>query len=210
MTTSNNAPHAPLGPRSGERTERTHSKDVPSAEPATNVKRHRQKLALYHPNSMGNGAAMQLEPRLNRTSTDRYNCFFMEMAAQRSVAVQTSERETPASFDWANKLTVKLDFADVCEILTVLEGRVDKLGGQRSGLFHKSSSASTIISLQKADRGGFFLGLSKKDTGSESSTRIVITLTEAEAIGLRSIFQTGLFFIMYHSHIFQQEMEPSP
>jgi hypothetical protein len=164
---------------------------------------HRQKLILYHPNSAGNGAAMQLEPRLNRSDSDRYNCFFMEMASQRSVAAKTNDKTEPASFDWAKKLTVKLDFADVCEMLAVLEGRVDKLGGQRNGLFHKSGNASTIITLQKADRGGYFLGLSRKAAGDGTAARVNMTLTDAEAIGLRALFQTGLFFITFHSHLFQ-------
>jgi hypothetical protein len=77
-----------------------------------------------------------------------------------------------------------------------------KLGGQRNGLFHKSGNATTIISLQKAERGGYFLGLSRKAAGEESAARVGMTLTDAEVVGLRTIFQTGLFFITFHSHLF--------
>lgn len=162
----------------------------------------RQKLVLYHPNSAGTGAALQLEPRLNRSGTDRYNCFFVDMAAQRAVASTAGGKQTPAAFDWDGKLTAKLDFADICEILAVLEGRAEKLGGQRNGLFHRSGDTTTVITLQKSDRGGYFFGLSRKSAGDDSASRVSISLSEAEAIGLRAVFQAGLFFITFHSHLF--------
>jgi hypothetical protein len=97
---------------------------------------------------------------------------------------------------------VKLDFMDICELLSVLEGRVEKLGGSKSGLFHQNGQASTVISLQKAEKGGYFLGLSKKSGEAGSVVRVNIVLSESEAIGLRSVFQAGLFFITFHTHIF--------
>lgn len=203
MTTTNNSRNANPETANTTQKDRGHVDNNPAGEPAANGRLYRERLTLYHPNSAGTGAAMQLEPRLNRSEADRYNCFFMEMAGQRSTANRSSEKTEFASFDWANKLTVKLDFADVCEILAVLEGRVDKLGGQKNGLFHKSGNATTIISLQKAEKGGYFLGLSRKTVGDESPARVNITLTEAECVGLRAIFQTGLFFITFHSHLFQ-------
>jgi hypothetical protein len=200
-TTTTRTPNAANNNRITAQPAAEHTEHAPADTPA-NGRLYREKLSLYHPNSAGNGAALQLEPRLNRTDADRYNCFFLEMAPQRSVASRTNNRQEPASFDWARKLTVKLDFADICEILAVFEGRVDKLGGQRNGLFHKSGNATTIISLQKAERGGYFLGLSKKTTTDESAARVNITLTDAEVVGLRTILQTGLFFITFHSHLF--------
>lgn len=191
--------HAAADPRQTGATAADRS-TAPSPEPG---KFCRQRLTLYHPNGSGTGAAMQLEPRLNRCESDRYNCFFMEMAPQRSVAERSEGKVTPAAFDWEHKLTVKLDFADICEFLSVLEGRAEKLGGQRNGLFHRSGNATTVITLQKADKGGYFLGLSRKSAGDESAARVNMAVSEAEAIGLRAVFQTGLFFITFHSHMFQ-------
>lgn len=174
-----------------------------NGENKNNGKAYPQKMTLYHPNSAGTGAAMQLEPRLNRHADDHYNCFFLEMAPQRTAAARDGQKIVPASFDWANKLTVKLDFADICEILSVLEGRIARLGEPKNGLFHKSGNASTIIALQKADKGGYFLSLSKKSGDSAVAVRVNMTLSEAEAIGLRAIFQTGLFFITFHGQLFR-------
>ena len=123
--------------------------------------------------------------------------------SQKTAASKEGGKSIPASFDWEHKLTVKLDFTDICEMLAVLEGRVDKVGGARSGLFHQNGNSSTVISLQRAEKGGYYVGLSKKNGDSGAVTRVNITLSEAEAIGLRSIFQAGLFFITFHTHIFK-------
>ena len=162
-----------------------------------------QKLVLYHPNATGTGSAMQLEPRINRREADRYNCFFLEMAAQKTVVGRDGAKKIYPTFDWDNKLTVKLDFADSCEMIAVLEGRQEKVGGQRNGLYHETERASTVISLfRNMEKGGFPLGLSRKDKSSGGLVRVHITLSEAEAVGLRCILQTGLFFITFHTHIF--------
>lgn len=184
-------------------TNNTETKKNNGSEAATTTKMYAQKLAIYHPNSSGSGAAMQMEPRLNRQGSDRYNCFFLDMAPQKTAATRDGGRMVPASFDWEHKLTVKLHFTDICEMLAVLEGRAEKIGGaQKSGLFHRNGNSSTVISLQKAEKGGYFLGLSKKSAESDTAVRVNITLSEAEAIGLRSIFQAGLFFITFHAQMF--------
>ena len=166
-----------------------------------------QKLAFYHPNGTGTGTAVQLEPRLNRRETDRYDCFFLEMAAQKTAGGRDGDKRVPATFDWENKLTVKLDFPDICELLAVLEGRLDKAGGQRNGIYHDNGKACTIITFQKnAEKGGYFLGLSKKGKDADAQvTRLHVALSESEATGLRSIFQVGLFFITFHAHLFPED-----
>ena len=160
-----------------------------------------QRVAFYHPNSAGTGAAMKLEPRVNRLEADRYNCFFLDMATQKTTAAAQDGKKTHASFDWEHKLTVKLGFMDICAILEVLEGRSDKLGGARNGLFHQNGSACTVITLQKADKGGYFLGLSRK-TAANVMSRVSMVLGDAEALGLRYLPHAGLFFITFHSLLF--------
>jgi hypothetical protein len=162
------------------------------------MKIHSDRLALYHPNSAGNGAALQLEPRVNRKGTDRYNCFFLELAPQKTAARGEGGTRTAATFDWGRKLTVKLGFSDICEILAVLEGRADKAGGQRNGLYHETGRGNTLITFQRnPDKGGCFVGLSQKIRESGQTARIHMALTECEAIGLRCLFQVGLFFVTF-------------
>jgi len=161
-----------------------------------------QKLAFYHPNAAGNGVALQLEPRVNRREADRYNCFFFEMAAQKTVSEREGDKRVMPTFDWAKRLTVKLDFPDLCEMLMVLEGRQDRAGGNKNGIYHDSDKANTIITFGKIpEQGGYTFGLSRKDKESGQLTRLNIGLSEAEAIGLRTIIQTGLFFITFHTQL---------
>lgn len=162
-----------------------------------------QKLSFYHPVSAGNGVALQIEPRVNRREADRYNCFFFEMAAQKAVAEREDGKRAFAAFDWENKMTVKLDFADICELLMVLEGRQERVGGQKSGLYHDTGKANTVISFGRIpEKSGYSFGLSRKDKETGQVTRLSIGLSEAEALGLRCVLQAGLFFITFHTHLF--------
>ena len=170
--------------------------------PAEPARPFSQRLVLYHATGAGSGAAMQLEPRVNRHESDRYNCFFLEMAAQKTAASRGGGKTVHATFDWEHKLTVKLDFPDICELLAVLEGKNEKVGGHRNGIYHETAKANTMITLQKAEKGGYFMGLSRKDKATGQLSRVQITLSEVEAIGLRSIFQSGLFLITFHTELF--------
>ncbi len=167
-----------------------------------------QRLTFYHPTGAGNGVALQIDPRVNRREGDRYNCFFFEMAAQKATSDREGEKRGFASFDWENKLTVKMDFSDMCELLLVLEGKQERVGGQKNGLYHDTEKANTVISFGRIpEKSGYSFGLSRKDKESGQLTRLSIGLSEAEAIGLRSIIQVGLFFITFHSHLFPKAAE---
>jgi hypothetical protein len=168
----------------------------------TPSKPREEKLVFYHPNSSGTGAALQLEPRFNRRESDRYNCFFLDLATQKTAASGEGGRSVPATFDWEHKLTVKLDFADLCELLAVLEGKTDKAGGQRNGLYHDNGKACTIIAFQRStEKAGYLLSLSKKIKQDGQIVRANFVLSDAEALGLRAILQVGLFFLSFHAQL---------
>lgn len=169
-------------------------------EVATNA--YPSALRFYHPSASGHGAAMRLEPRFSNSQENRYNCFFLEMAAQQSPPRTEGGKRVHATFNWQEKLAVKLAFTDICEILVVLEGRAEKVGEGRGGLFHQSGSANTIISCQRGDKGGYVIGLSRKETDTGQTNRLRIVLSEAEAVGLRHVLQTSLFFLSFHQHLF--------
>jgi hypothetical protein len=157
-----------------------------------------QSLGLYHQNGRGTGSALRLELRLNRPGEDRYNCFFLELAAQKTCVQRQNGDTQPATFDWERKVTVKLDFIDVCEFLTVLEGRAAKIGGERGGLYHAAGGDNTLISFQRnAEQRTYYLGVSKKRDKDDSPQKVGMTLSEVEATGLRCLFQTGLFYITF-------------
>jgi hypothetical protein len=170
-----------------------------TAEKTNTPRQREQRLAWYHPNGAGNGTAMQLELKLSRRESDRYNCFFMEMAQQKTSAGRDGERRVAATFDWERKLTVKLGFTDVCELLTVLEGRAEKVGGQRSGLYHENGKACTVIGFQKnTEKGGYLVSLSRKDKASGQVAKMFMALSEAEATGLRCVLQGSLVYLAFY------------
>ncbi len=159
-----------------------------------------RSLGFYHPNSKGTGCAMRLEPRINRDDADRYNCFFIEMAPQKTTARRDREGVTPATFDWSRKITVKLNFLDVAELLTVLEGRAPHIGGERKGLYHASGGGNTLISFSRnIEQGTYLLALSSKRNATDTPRKAAIALSETEATGLRCLLQTGLFFVTFSS-----------
>ena len=155
----------------------------------------RDGIAFFHPNKEGTGAAARLEPKINRAGDDRGNCFFLEMAEQKTAASRNGGGFVPASFDWENKITVKLDFQDICHLLAVLEDRTEHAGGKRDGLYHQNGQSSAMIRLRKHESGGYLLGLSRKRGDEEEARRVGTVLSEVEAVGLRQVFSVGLFFM---------------
>jgi len=160
------------------------------------------RLTFYHPNGKGGGAAARFELRLSDGADDRYDCFFLDMARQAAPA-EGRTPGAPAAFDWARRATVKLDFPDVCELLLVLEGRKERAGGAKgNGIYHQIGETTTLIEFRRdAERNGYLLGVSRKTRAGEPVFRGQLLLTEAEAIGLRCVFQTGLFFMVFHENL---------
>lgn len=167
-----------------------------------------RSLGFYHQNNRGTGTAMRLEPRVNRDDSDRYNCFFIEMAGQKSAARREAGGVVPATFDWNSKITVKLNFMDIAELLTVLEGKALRIGGERNGLFHANGASNTLISFQRnPDQGTYYFALSCKRGKDDAPQKLGIMLSEAEATGLRCLFQTGLFFLSFSSLLRERPLD---
>ena len=159
---------------------------------------HNRRLIFYHANPKGTGTAAQFELRLNRDGEDRYDCFFLEMAHQKTTAVPGDRQKGPATFDWAGKVTVKLDFMDISKFLTVLEGKCEQVGDGKGGIYHETNGANTLISLKRnVENGGFFLAVSKKARDGTQVFKGHILLSDVEALGLSCVFRTALFFMAF-------------
>lgn len=152
-----------------------------------------ERIIFYHPNSKGTGAATRLEPKVIQGNGDRHTCFFLEMASQKTAASKDAGKSVPATFDWENKITVKLGFEDICHFLAVLEGRADRVGGKRDGLYHGNGQSNALIHFSKHESGGCLLALSRKRGDEEEARRIGTVLSDIEATGLRHLFTAGLF-----------------
>lgn len=157
--------------------------------------RYPDRLALYHASGKGNGAAIRLEARLNRDGEQGYNCFFLEAAAQNGSPQGGRERQT--AFDWEHKITVKLGFSDICELLAVLEGVQAQAGGRRNGLYHESRDAVTMIRFERREDGSYCLGLSRKVGDPSEPHRLHFVLSPVEAVGIRVLLTHGLFGLTF-------------
>lgn len=158
---------------------------------------HQGCLSFYHPNAGGNGAAVQFE--LKAAQGWREGCIFMVCARQKTLAARNGDgtRQMP-TFDWANRITVKLGFADLCHLLLVLNGTHEQAGGGR-GIFHDTAEANTVINLRRnAEPAGCLLEVSRKtkQQGAEAQ-RLRLLLTEAEALGLRLVVERSLPLLVF-------------
>ena len=126
------------------------------------------------------------------------------MARQKTMPARNENGRQAATFDWENKITVKLGLPDVCSLLLVLEGRCEQAGNGRNGLFHDTTESNTVINLRRQAEPavGLALEISRKSKRAEGEVqRLRVVLTEAEAIGLRCVFQITIFPMVFGSGI---------
>lgn len=144
-------------------------------------------LSFYHANAKNTGSAIQFS--IEPASPDRDGAVFLSIARQKTVATNEGDRRF-ASFDWVNKITVKLNFVEVAELMMVLAGHASQLAhAGKEGLFHNSPSATTTINFKRADdpaRPGFLLAVGRSPKADPDSRQFVsFTFWPAEAFGLR-------------------------
>ena len=110
-----------------------------------------KSYTIYRALSAGDGTAARFEYAPGK------ECVFLEMARQKGPAGQ-GER---ATFDWENKVTIKLALADLGEFISVLEKRQKGCGpyqgGRFKGLFHQSRARRASINFEVSERGGWYL-----------------------------------------------------
>ena len=86
---------------------------------------YRPSLPIYHPNGRGTGCAVKME--LHPAHDDIDGSIMVTFANQ--IAPDDAKSDAPgdgyrrfARFDWQNRITIKLDFSDLCRILQVFRG----------------------------------------------------------------------------------------
>ena len=162
--------------------------DAPKAYPP--------RLVFYHPNGKGTGCAVQFD--LRPAAGDREGCLFAAFANQKSVADggrnPAAGARQAATFNWAEKITVKLNFSDVCQLLMVLAGKAPSACDGK-GLFHDTGETVTIIHMARQTEpvAGIAFEVSKKRKNAEGAPqRARILFTESESLGLSRLFSAIL------------------
>ena len=161
------------------------------------VREFRPQLSLYHPSAKGTGCALKLE--LHPAHGDTDGCIMMTLAGQKTVGSAFGGPTKFASFDWEHKITVKLDFSDICMMLQVFRGECETIADGK-GLYHTSPAGSTKIVLRHViePRLGYMLEAYRNAPGSSGeglSARIM--LTTAEAYGIATSFEHSIGIICF-------------
>jgi len=136
---------------------------------------------MFKPKKDNSGAASQWE------FNPKKGAIFVEFANQEKT------QDGQKSFDWANKITMKLGVADIGEILATIAGKQDGIGqldrdGKHKGLFHQTDKGNTILQLAKGGKANmFYLRISSQPKGQQ-----VVAITHSMTVGESMILETLL------------------
>ena len=172
-----------------------------AADPAAAKAGFNTHLSFYHANGKNSGFAIQFS--VDPATPDRDGALYFSIAKQKTVGNPASQGpDRFASFDWQNKATVKLNFLEVAEILMVFGGQASALShAGKDGLYHNSPSASTSISLKRAEdpnRPGFLLGVGRTPKADPNARQYyTFAFGPAEALGLRLALQAQMGLIAF-------------
>ena len=148
------------------------------------VESYRPRLSYYHPNGRGTGGAVQFELHPAHGCTD--GSIFATFARQKMVGTRDGSVCTFPRFDWTNRICVKLDMADLLQMLQVFRGMQESIADGK-GLFHRSEHSNTIVKLEhriEPQPGYVFEAWRKPLDGESSHAGIVFTVSEALGLSL--------------------------
>lgn len=160
---------------------------------------YRPRLTFYHASGKGNGSAAQFE--VAPAGGDRAGAVYMSLARQKSApGVDDDGKRKYASFDWQNKVIVKLNFNDLCQMLAVFNGKSEAID---NGLYHDSRDKTTIINLARQTEPfpGLVLDVSRKaKQGGSEPIRVRIVFKDTEAYGLGAVLEQSLSVVAFGIH----------
>lgn len=162
--------------------------------PAANF---RPKFAIYHPNGKGTGCALKMD--LHPAHGDQDGCIMMSIAPQKTLGDLRGPSKKFPTFDWENRICVKLDFADICKLLQVFRGEVEALEDGK-GLYHRSARYTTRIVFRHLIEPvqGYSLEVYRDTPGHPEQNRVThIVLNPWEALGVGISFENSIGVICF-------------
>lgn len=166
-------------------------------EKGSTIRDYRPDFAIYHPNGKGTGCALRMN--LHPAHARRDGCIMLELANQKTIGDRRAAIPRFPTFDWENRLGVKLGFSDLCKMLQVFRGEREDLEDGK-GLYHRSARFSTRIVLRHLLEPvqGYSLEIyrtSNGNSGADSCARIL--LNTWEALGIALAFEDSIGLICF-------------
>lgn len=157
----------------------------------------RPSFALYHANVKGTGCAMRMN--LHPAHDVVEGSVMMSLATQKTVGNRTGATPTYSTFDWENRITVKLGFGDLCSILQVLRGELESINDGK-GLYHQSADYITRIVFRHlvTPITGYSLEVYRTSVRNQSAeTAAHLFVNPSEALGLSVVFENALPYVCF-------------
>ena len=148
-----------------------------------------------HPNAKGTGSTVRFE--LHPAHDTVEGSVFITFATQKTIGSYENGQRILPTFDWANRVTVRLSLNEVAQMLEVFRGYREKMC-DGNGLFHRTAKANTVITLEHRlePAPAYVLGVSRKDMEGELR-RISVWLSMPETIVLSEALANGMFYMAF-------------
>ena len=155
----------------------------------------RPRYTCCHPNAKGTGCAVRFE--LHPAHDYVEGSVFVTCAAQKTVGSYENGRKVMPTFDWENRITVRLSINEVAEFLEVFRGYREKLA-DGNGLFHRTAKANTVITLEHRMEPvpGYLFGVSRKTVDGDLK-RLGVLLSMKEALVLSESLAGALIYMAF-------------
>ena len=160
----------------------------------------RPRLSYYHANAKGTGSAINLELHPAHWSAEGNveGSIFASIANQKTVGSRNGSETVFPSFDWKNRITLRLTMSDIAQIVMVFRGMQESACEGR-GLFHRSSRYNTIIKFEHRldPYPGYILDVSRKSLDGADQQHSFIAFSPAEAIGISLALEQSMGLLAF-------------
>ena len=148
-----------------------------------------------HPNGKGTGSSAKFE--LHPAHDVVEGSVFVTMSSQKTVGSYADGVRVMPTFDWENRVTVRLWINEVAQMLEVFRGYHERICDGK-GLFHKTVKASTVIKLEHrlAPAPGYLFSVSRKAVDG-NLRRISILLSMTEALVLCEALAASMVYMAF-------------
>lgn len=163
----------------------------------TSVKFQNQNLlpsfSIYHPNQKGNGAAMAV--RLSPAKLSAQGYVQIELARQQTIG--DSERKVFPTFNWKDRIIVRLQPVEVADVIRCLKGFTENIH-DGAGFAHKTDGrASKITFVHVVEPRPCYQLKVMSETIAGDDKEVTIYMNPAEAAALEYALSASMGILCF-------------